>query len=164
MAAVAVLAIVLYRPQAPVHIENSTTRVETKSEAEPDKKPAIKAQAAKQKKPVVAERVVKHPIGCSHYTKLVSEYSWNVSVALAVMGAESRCNPLAVGDGHLTYWQNGIKYGMSCGLFQVRFLPGRPDCKQMQDPVKNIAKAYQLYASGGWGHWSVCNKGVVSCF
>lgn len=112
-------------------------------------------------KPVVA---VQHPVGCENYKALVSKYDWNVNVALNVMHAESGCNPSAVGDTTLTYVENGVTYGMSCGLFQVRNLPGRPNCEQMKIPEANIAMAYQLYAGGGWQHWTVCNKGIVNCY
>ena len=124
-----------------------------------------KVKRAAKPKPVKKVKVrPNYPKGCEAYRKLVARYNWNVNVALQVMRAESGCNPNAVGDTHLTYFQNGIRYGMSCGMFQVRFLPGRPTCSDMQVPAKNIAYAYGLYRSGGWGHWSVCNKGIVSCY
>ena len=105
-----------------------------------------------------------HPIGCENYRSLVSQYNWNVNVALNVMRAESGCNPYAIGDGHLTFYQGGAKYGMSCGMFQVRYLPGRPTCSTLQIPSENIAYAYNLYKASGWKPWSVCNKGIVRCY
>lgn len=126
--------------------------------------PKPQAEVQQERPAPVAVQAVAHPVGCENYRSLVSQHSWNVDVALNVMRAESGCNPNAVGDNHLRYIQDGIEYGMSCGMFQVRFLPGRPSCAAMQNPSENITYAYQLYASGGWRHWSVCNKGIVSCF
>lgn len=103
--------------------------------------------------------VVTHPVGCENYRTELSKYSWNVDVALAVMRAESGCNPSAVGDQRVI---GGI-YAPSCGLMQVRTLASRPDCESLKDPSTNIAWAYKLYASGGWGHWSVCRT-KVSCY
>lgn len=110
-----------------------------------------------EEKPVKVDPkpVVVAPVGCEHYKDLVAQYSWNVSVALAVMKAESGCNPNAVGDTHIP--------PVSCGLFQVRTLAGRPSCESLKDPSTNVAYAYKLYASGGWGHWTVCRT-KVSCY
>lgn len=102
---------------------------------------------------------------CEDYRNLAKKYFPNSpNTALAVMKAESGCNPTAVGDGHLQYVQDGNTYGMSCGLMQVRSLPGRPTCAEMQNPEANIQYAAKLYASGGWSHWSVCKTGKVQCY
>jgi hypothetical protein len=93
--------------------------------------------------------------GCEQYVSLISQYDWNISVALQVAMAESSCNTLAVGDKHIP--------PVSCGLFQVRTLPGRPSCEQLQDPATNVAFAYQLYVKNGWQPWSVCRT-KVSCY
>lgn len=167
-------ALVLLTDKPPTqNLNNSVASVETQTvqakanetktdiSQEPSPQPPKATVSAQAKVEVPAPS---HPKGCENYRSLVSQYNWNVNVALNVMRAESGCNPSAIGDGHLTYYQNGIKYGMSCGMFQVRILPGRPSCNEMQNPELNIAKAYQLYAAGGWKHWTVCNKGIVSCY
>lgn len=99
--------------------------------------------------------VVKHPVGCENYRELVSQYNWNVSIALAVMKAESGCNPNAVGDRHIP--------PVSCGLFQIRTLAGRPTCEQLKDPATNVAWAWKLYQASGWKPWSVCRT-KISCY
>lgn len=104
--------------------------------------------------PVQAVQPVYAP-GCEQYVSLVSQYEWNVNVALQVAKAESGCNTFAVGDKHIP--------PVSCGLFQVRTLPGRPSCEQLQDPATNVAFAYQLYVKNGWQPWSVCRT-KVACY
>jgi len=109
--------------------------------------------------------VVIHPKGCENYRELYTAiFGDKADVFLKIANKESSCNPMAVGDKHLTYFQNGIKYGMSCGLLQVRYLPGRPNCSQMQDPEANARYALNLYNAGGFRHWTVCNKGLVNCY
>lgn len=130
----------------------------------------------KEVEPVVAEPVVPHtpqpkpqptvhPIGCENYRELYTQvFGSKADVFLKIANKESSCNPMAVGDKHLTYYQDGIQYGMSCGLLQVRYLPGRQSCSQMQDPEANARYALGLYNSGGYRHWTVCNKGLVNCY
>lgn len=106
-----------------------------------------------------------HPIGCENYRELYTRiFGSKADVFLKIANKESSCNPMAVGDKHLTYYQNGIQYGMSCGLLQVRYLPERPSCSEMQNPEANARYALSLYNSGGFRHWTVCNKGLVSCY
>jgi len=100
-----------------------------------------------------------HPVGCEHYRALVSQYDWNVEVALQVMRYESGCNPNAVGDQRVI---GGI-YAPSCGLMQIRTLQGRPDCETLKDPATNLEWAYKLYQGSGWKPWSVCRT-KVSCY
>lgn len=90
---------------------------------------------------------------CEAYRGLVAQYNWNVDVALAVMRAESGCNPNAANltDSHSTCTG-------SFGLFQIACFDG-----QVYDPAQNIAIAYRKYTASGWQPWSVCTRGVVSC-
>lgn len=79
---------------------------------------------------------------------------------MAVMEAESTCRSDAVGDTTLTYQGSGRIEGMSCGLFQVRVLAGRPSCDALVDPATNVAWAYKVYsASSSWKPWSVWTSG-----
>lgn len=91
---------------------------------------------------------------CEAYRSLVAQYSWNVDVALAVMKAESSCNPQAVNrtDNH------GVCMG-SFGLFQISCHGG-----QIFDPAQNVAAAWSKYQARGWQPWGVCTSGKVSCF
>lgn len=84
-------------------------------------------------------------------------------VALAVSFAESgrRCN--AVGDGGLQFSRDGVKYGASYGVFQIRHLKGRPSPEQLLDCKTNIDYAFKLFQSSGWYPWSVCKK-KVRCY
>ena len=143
--------------QVPVNVPEI---VEPIVKTEPVVEPVVVAQTA----PKVTQPTI-HPKGCENYRDLYTRvFGSKADVFLKIANKESSCNPMAVGDKHLTYWQGGIEYGMSCGLLQVRYLPGRPSCSQMQDPTANAQYALNLYNSGGFGHWSVCNKGLVSCY
>ena len=83
---------------------------------------------------------------CEKYRSEAAKYSWNVEIALAVMFAESGCNPNAVSPTN------------DHGLMQLHAIP-------IYDPVKNIAYAYtEKYLKGGWSHWSVCNNYIVKCW
>lgn len=99
---------------------------------------------------------------CEAYRAILSSHfpENQIEIAIQVMSAESGCNPSAVGDKHLLITPTT---GMSCGLMQVRVLPGRPDCETLKDPNTNIAHAAKLFAGGGWSHWSVCKNGKVNC-
>lgn len=80
-------------------------------------------------------------------------------IAIAVAKSESHLNPQAIGDGHLAFNRNGIEYGKSYGVFQVRFLEGRPNPNELLDPDKNIAYAYELYQKSGFQPWSQYKNG-----
>lgn len=95
--------------------------------------------------PEPPKRII-YPVGCERYRPLVEQYGWNVSVAMAVMQAESGCNP------------NAISPTNDHGLFQLNRIP-------IYDPAENVSYAYyNKYLKGGWSHWAVCNRGIVSCF
>lgn len=93
---------------------------------------------------------------CDSYDALIVENfgSENFITAKAIMKAESGCRSDAVGDLKITYIQNGVTYGMSCGLFQIRILPGRPSCDELKDPSKNIVYAGQMFKHSGFKPWS----------
>jgi soluble lytic murein transglycosylase-like protein len=85
--------------------------------------------------------------GCESYRTLFEAYDWNVTTAMAIMQAESGCNPSAVSptnDHGLMQINQGLQiYG--AGIY---------------DPATNIRIAYtEKYQKGGWGHWSVYNSG-----
>jgi hypothetical protein len=116
--------------------------------AVPVEVPAIEPPIQAIEKPIV------YAVGCELYRPLISQYGWNVSVAMRVMQAESGCNPNAANwtDSHSTC--NG-----SFGLFQIACFSG-----QVYDPAQNIAIAYQKYQARGWQPWGVCNRGIVNCY
>lgn len=128
--------------------------------------------SVKEDTPVVIQEQTVTPIvtaakpACDAYDALLIEnFGANqLNIAKAIMRAESGCRHDAVGDNHITYAQNGTTYGMSCGLFQIRFLPGRPNCEQMKNPSENIAYAGQLFRSQGFRPWSAFLNGSFRKF
>lgn len=75
-------------------------------------------------------------------------------IAVAVAKSESGLRTDAVGDIPLEYWHEGKKIGHSCGIFQIRVLPSRPDCETLKDVDKNIEFARKLYDKSGFYPWS----------
>lgn len=82
---------------------------------------------------------------------LTSKYDWNTKIAYATCLAESHGNTNAVGDVNTKY--------VSCGLMQIRTLPGRPTCEQLKNPQFNMDYAYRLYKAHGFQPWSAFNNG-----
>jgi len=147
---------------SPLNNESQDVPTEVVAEVKTDR-PQVKAPKVREKRKVEAEKpkpVVTQLTGCEHYKELISQYDWNVSVALAVVQAESGCNPNAIGDNYPI----GGLLAPSCGLFQVRTLAGRPSCEQLQNPATNVEWAYKLYRESNWQPWSVCKNGKVSCY
>jgi hypothetical protein len=98
------------------------------------------------KKSPPKQAAVTYPINCEAYRPLVEKYNWNVNVAMAVMYAESGCNPNAVSPTN------------DHGLFQLHGIP-------IYNPAQNVAYAYHnKYMQGGWSHWVVCTRGIVRCW
>lgn len=91
-----------------------------------------------------------YPIGCEKYRYLVEKYSWNISTAMAVMKAESGCNPNAsnMNDRHYDAKGKLICVG-SFGLFQVSCHGGK-----IFDPAQNVQAAWEKYKARGWQPWS----------
>ncbi len=80
-------------------------------------------------------------------------------LASAVFFAESGLRCEAVGDGALAYFQDGVEYGKSYGVAQIRHLPGRPDPSTLLDCESNIKHAYGMYKAQGFRPWSAYNNG-----
>jgi len=80
----------------------------------------------------------------------------------AIFTCESGINPKAVGDKSLQYVQNGITYGASYGIAQIRYLPGRPDPEWLLNPTNNLEYARQLYERSGVNPWTCSRKGVAA--
>lgn len=81
-------------------------------------------------------------------------------IAVAVAKGESKLRSDAVGDKHIEFWHEGKKMGHSCGIFQIRVLPGRPDCETLKNADKNIEYARKLYDRAGFQPWTVFTKGT----
>jgi hypothetical protein len=87
-------------------------------------------------------------VGCHLYEGLIGQYEWNAPTMLRIMNAESSCDPskMNYGDNH------GSCLG-SYGLMQIGCIHGVTDV-QMADPAANIAQAYSIWRSQGYGAWS----------
>lgn len=88
--------------------------------------------------------------GCDSFRHLVGRYDWNVDTMMYAMRKESSCDPNAVGDN---YAIRGV-LAPSCGLLQVRTLPGRPSCEALKDPETNIQVAYNIWKGQGYRAWT----------
>lgn len=129
----------------------------TKRQSSPDEIAAskkVEASPTLQKPAVEAGRVG----GCERFQPLLEKYDWDVRTMLAIMRAESGCDPNVTGDTSLTFTRNGRIYGYSVSLFQVRVLPGREACDN-HDPATNISCAYRVWKSQGYKAWSVYTSG-----
>ena len=83
--------------------------------------------------------------GCSEYRYLVEQYDWNVQIMLAVMQAESSCNPNAV---------NPVNYD-GVGDYGLMQLHGQ----YVLDPAQNVAAAYRLWKVQGYTAWVAYSSG-----
>lgn len=103
---------------------------------------------------------VTYPVGCQEYLPLVERYDWDSDIVLRIMRAESGCVPYALNN-------NPNTRDYSVGLMQINvygdLAKNRPSPEELFIPENNIAYAYSLYQSGGYGHWSVCSNGMVYC-
>lgn len=97
------------------------------------------------------EQPVPQPEGCEAYRSLISQYNWNISIAMAVMQAESGCNPSGPPSP-------------TCdrGLMQINCIHAdlvNYDLDALYDPATNIRVAYSVYQSKGWLSWSTYVSG-----
>jgi len=134
-----------YQSQTELKLEEQNKQIEELNKQISAKKAKEAAQAASKASVAVSKPNVASNGGCEQYRPLVSQYGWNADVALSVMKAESGCNP------------NAISSTNDHGLFQLHAQP-------VYDPAQNVAIAYQKYAARGWQPWTVCTKGIVSCY
>lgn len=113
----------------------------------------LQAKHEAQAKVAVAPPPVQQPPkpktnSCESYRGLVSQYNWNTETALAIMRAESSCNPSAASHTN------------DHGLMQINqglAIYGRA----IYDPAFNVKVAYeQKYLKGGWRHWTVYKTGA----
>lgn len=130
-------------------------------------KPSIQKPTPKAKKAVGGSAKSKTsikrkaPAGCETYRPLIAKYDWDVRIAMAVMQAESGCNPESDNTGLNSDGTNDK------GLFQINSIhikSGLIADKQRKDPVKNIKAAYAIYRGSGWMAWSAYNNGSYTKF
>lgn len=102
---------------------------------------------------ITVSETTPHKVSGDSVNSLVEKYfGEEKEIALAVMKAESQGDPSRIGDKHLVYADG--RYGMSCGLFQIRVLQGRPSCDELLDAEFNVKYAYEMYQKSGWHPWS----------
>lgn len=90
--------------------------------------------------------------------ELIDQYfGASASQAKKIAACESGMQPDKVGDTQLQFWKNGIRYGASYGVFQIRYLPGRPTPDKLLEKEFNISYAADLYHERNWQPWT-CKK------
>lgn len=92
---------------------------------------------------------------CAAYTGLVAQYDWDSRVALAVMKAESGCNPSAASPA----CDSGL---MQINCVHIAKVGG--NLAALKDPATNIKVAYQIYSAQGWNPWVVYQTGAYRKF
>lgn len=85
--------------------------------------------------------------GCNQYAAEVKKYPWDANIALAIMRAESGCNPTTVSHTN------------DHGLFQIH--KGLQTFgKDIYNPAFNVKLAYEgYYKKHGWKPWSAYKNG-----
>lgn len=138
---------------------------ETAGDATPTTSPVSEVEAVSDREPRESEEgstPVMEVASSSVEAKILKawEGTGKGHIAVAVAKGESKLRSDAVGDKHLEFWAGGKKMGHSCGIFQIRVLPGRPDCETLKDTNKNIEYARKLYDRAGFNPWTVFTKGT----
>lgn len=87
---------------------------------------------------------------CEAYRPIIASYGWNVSIAMAVMKAESGCNPTASSPtcDHGLMQINCVHSGMVNG-----------DLTALNDPATNVRIAFAIYQGSGWSAWTTYTSG-----
>ena len=85
---------------------------------------------------------------CEEFRELVKKYDWNVEVMLAIMMAESSCNPNTLNTN-----SDGSN---DLGLFQINSIHKKPN---RENPELNVQYAYQIYKSQGLNAWVAYTNG-----
>ena len=88
--------------------------------------------------------------GCDAYRNLISQYSWNVTTAVAICKAESG------GD------TNALSETCDRGLFQINCVHADmvTSLDDLYNPTTNISVAWRIYSANGWSAWSTFNSGA----
>lgn len=81
----------------------------------------------------------------------MEQYNWPTDTMLAIMQAESSCDPTARNTAN-------TDGSTDTGLLQINSIHGI-DPATLIDPTVNIQAAYRVYQSQGLNAWSVYNNG-----
>ena len=94
---------------------------------------------------------------CEEFRELVEKYPWNSRIMLAIMRAESGCNPNSDNTGLNRDGSNDK------GLFQINSIHGFSDAERL-DPIRNIEIAFRIWQSQGYRAWSTYSNGAYLKF
>lgn len=115
----------------------------------------LKAQVSLKKQREASLAVVSSRVAingnCNDYRGLVAQYGWNTSVAMAIMQAESGCNPTASSPTH----DHGLMQ-----INEVHLAMVDNDVSKLNDPATNVRVAYAIYSDAGWRAWSTYTNGA----
>jgi hypothetical protein len=90
------------------------------------------------------------PIGLSDIEKEICEaFEKHCKNAIRIAQCESGMDTQKIGDLGISYKEKGTQYGLSFGVFQIRYLPGRPKPSELLKPEVNISFASKLFHSMG---------------
>jgi len=136
--------------------EAEKARTKALEDAEAVKKEKARVVASAPKTQAVASSASTSGT-CEQYRNIISQYSWNVEVAMNVCKAESSGNTF---NENLNDYHSFANCRGSFGLFQINCSHGR-----VFDAEKNIAIAHSMYVASGWQPWAfhTC-KVVVRCY
>ncbi len=95
--------------------------------------------------------------GCEEFRSLVEKYPWNSRIMLAIMRAESGCNPNSDNTGLNRDGSNDK------GLFQINSIHGFSDAERL-DPIRNIEIAFKIWQNQGYRVWSAYSNGAYLKF
>ena len=94
---------------------------------------------------------------CEEFRELVEKYPWDSKIMLAIMRAESSCNPNSDNTGLNRDGSNDK------GLFQINSIHGFSDTERL-DPIRNIEIAFRIWKSQGYQAWSAYGNGAYLKF
>ncbi len=92
---------------------------------------------------------------CDAYRGLLASYAWNTDIAMAVMKAESGCNPTASSPTH----DHGLMQINEVHLAKVNY-----HVESLNDPETNVRVAFEVYSGAGWRAWSTYTNGAYQRF
>jgi len=95
-------------------------------------------------------------------TAICDTFGKHCANALKIAQCESGMDTQKVGDLGISYKKKGTQYGLSFGIFQIRYLEGRPKPSELLKPEVNIQYAAKLFRSlgsfGSTAGWYNCAK------
>lgn len=89
---------------------------------------------------------------CEEFRELVEKYPWDSKIMLAIMRAESGCNPRSDNTGLNCDGSNDK------GLLQINSIHGFSDAERL-DPIRSIEIAFRIWQNQGYRAWSAYSNG-----